>query len=354
MTSIHNDAGDDRQNDGHDKGVQRHRNYQAATRRAEEDGDPVDPRDVAYEAMITEFDVGISVHGIRGRIPRDAPGIWTLHEGAVDVERGPLPTVDLDGADLDVPLLTEAEQWWLFAALWWGMGGEHGGVTFFDLPAMLDVGLRILFGEREDDLADAGLTPDDRQTLRRRLVRTLTREATLVTEHDPLLAWATRSVNQRTPKGVRRPIDRFQRVLLAELVNHTLDLPPGGLRGEHAMRLLVLHTADLGPEKPDADGMVRRNTIFRRLMRAISDARVDGDPRWDAMTLDALRTIGRDDSVEADRELLQEAVMAAWTHEDDFATDRLDVTLPKYLGFSEECVAVVIDRVRKEVLPRIR
>ncbi len=354
MSSINNDAGDDRHDDSDNAGLQKYREYQAATRRAEVDGDAVDPRDVEYEAVLTEYDVGIGVRGILGRVPREAPGIWTLNEGAVDVEHDPLPSLDLTEDDLDVPMLTEQEQWWLYAALWCGMGGERGMVVFYDLPAMLDAGLRTLFSEREDDLAVAGLTMDDLQTLRRRLVRILTREATLVTEHDPLLAWVTRGADERTPVGTIRPVARFQRILIAELVNLALDYPPRDLRGEHVMRVLTRHADEAHTARgPDPESF-RRDTPLRRIMNLDTDAQCDNDPRWAEAMREALVMINREATLEKDREELRLALGAAWTNETFFGTDRLDVTLPQRLSFEPQRVAVAIERVTKEVLPHIK
>ena len=331
------------------------RDYQDAARRAEAEARAVDPRDVEYEVMINGQCVEITCTGVLGRVPRtDAPGLYAAYSGKVDVEADPLPPIDPEEDDLHVPLLDEEEQWWLCAAIWWGMGGESGGAGFYDLPAMLNAGLRTLFSEREDDLAAAGLTMDDLQTLRRRLVRILTREATLVTEHDPLLAWATRGANERTPVDAMKPVARFQRIVIAELVNLALGYPPRDLRGEHVMRVLTRHADEAHAARgPDPESF-RRNTPLYRLMNLDTDAQWKDDSRWDEAMREALVMINREATLEQDREELRIALGAAWTNEPFFGTDRLEVTLPRHLSFEPERVAVVIERVTKEMLPHIK
>ncbi len=351
MTSINNDAGE-HDHDSHPDNIL-HRRL-AAARRAAEENDPVDARDVQCEIQLDAQRVIFTALGVRGRVPRQSAKPFVAYAAEVDVHEDLLPEIDLDEIDIPAPIMRENDEWWLLAGIWWGLGGQRGGGRFFNLPDLLKAGLSTLFREREEDLEDIGLTMADQDPLRRRLLRILVKNVTLVTQRDPLLDWAPIVLDERTPTGQRRPIDRFQRIVLAELVNRALDLPAGDLRGEHAMRLLDHHTHESPVEKPDAEGIVRRDTLFRRLVRAMADAQLDGDPRWDAMTLDALRTIGRDESVEADRAELHEAITAAWTHEDDFGTDRLDVTLVDHLDFDAERVAVVIERVRKEVLPHIK
>ncbi len=355
MNSYEDDAGNYQPDDQAERIARLNRAFAEAARRATRIGESVDPVDVYHEVMIDGGDIGVSPVGVRGRILRtDADDLLLPYEGRVDVESDPLPEIDPDEDGQTFALFDEAEQWYLFASLFHAADEPSGGFHCFDLPLRIEDGLRTLFLEREEDLAAAGLVAADQVRICRRLNHQLVREALVVTRIDPLLAWAPRRVNEAVQHIHEKPISRFQRILLGELISFALGLPSDERAVKAAENLLQAADAHQD-EMSEAEEAGPHDTPLRRVMSIIVDADLNGHHRWGTVTDEILQLAGRTVSGATDyRAELREAVFAAVVNETAFGLAPLAETLALHLGFPKDRVKVVVRRVEQEVLPHIR
>lgn len=181
-------------------------------------------RDVVWFCDLADG-VAIEPMGVFGC--RRRPGVsWSIvtYEGRIDVHDDPLPPLDLDDEGRQ---LTPQDEWWLRAAVFWacpidaGMAGSFG-----NLDETLQLGVQTLCSERSIDLFTAGLAETDAPLIAGHLCQRVLHALLLVTEPDPLLAWATTSANAMHRFGMAdSPLELFNQIVLAELLAQALDRP---------------------------------------------------------------------------------------------------------------------------------